>query len=211
VSLKGVKPIHLYSAVTWPTPQEVTVLMEGMTDVAALSSFMSSLAPWWRGLRIRLVDCGGDELPRRYRDANRADPTTERIVVVCDGDKRGDKAWADVFRHEHLFVIEPDLEMLNLTALASAIMSVYGIVVDEVDLNELWRRFDNDRKSVLPGRSRTFAQQIERDLRVSGLKRIQFADVLGERLAQYRDPTLTHITQMVTAYCEGWSSVALSN
>lgn len=104
------KPLHMYDAYTFAEPRANTiVLVEGVSDAAVVEQLLDSVDKAWRGLGIRVVDGGGDNLPGRYERLSR---DADAVVTVCDLDRIHLSAWVDVFNGAYAFVISPDLNVL---------------------------------------------------------------------------------------------------
>ena len=209
--LRHQKPLHLYSTFTWPTPSLVRVLVEGESDTAAFAAYMDHMVPYWRGLPIRIADCGGDGLPGRLLKVELKRPTDDperacSLVIVADADKKpGTGGWQDVWRQPHAFAVEPDLERLDWSALAEALVVAHGAQLDNADLLEIESRFIHNKENKVPGRPRTFVAQLERELGLRDeIKNHKFGAELGKRLARYENPMLAKICRCVVELSEGW-------
>ena len=209
--LRHQKPLHLYSTFTWPTPSLVRVLVEGESDAAAFTAYMDHMVPYWRGLPIRIADCGGDSLPGRLLNIEMKRPADDperacSLVIMADADKKpGTGSWQDVWRQPHAFAVEPDLERLDWSALAEALVVAHGAQLDIPDLREIESRFIHNKENKVPYRAKTFVAQLERELDLRDeIKNREFGAELGKRLALYENPLLAKICRCVVELSEGW-------
>ncbi|MFD9328490.1 hypothetical protein [Streptomyces sp. NPDC060065] len=215
LQLRFRKPIHLYSAFTWPTPSLVRVLVEGPSDVAALEAFLDHTYPYWGGLNIRIVDSEGDNLPGRLVNVelkrHKDDPErAAALVIIADADKIQAKGlWQDVWRQPYAFAISPDLEGLDWSTLAEALAVSFEVQIDVPDLWEINKDFLEAQEKKTPGRHRTFVAQLEHDLALGkgALKNKTFGYELGNRLAHYENPTLAEICRCIVELADGWDPV----
>jgi hypothetical protein len=212
ISQRYTRPIHLYSADSWPTPQSVRVLVEGPSDVAALSAYLDARMPWWRGYDIRFNDCGGDKLPARLEVEQRRLPgdldRTDHFVIVADADKRTNGTWdrAGIWRHKHSFDIAPDLEMHNLTAFSEALNLAFNKHLTRRDIAKIHLNYSAAKKARVT-KAKNFANYLEQELQITegAIKREECGALVGQRLAHYGSPTLDHVARRIDLLANGFA------
>jgi len=208
ISQRHVKPIHLYSAESWPRPSRVRVLVEGASDVTALWTYLDARMPWWKGYDVRIEYGDGDSLPARFRherkrlqqDRDRADA----IVVVADADKRGLSSWDEIWKHPHTFVLDPDLELHHVPAFVEMLMILFDQEMDAVDLYALHDRYRREKAEKLTRNN--FADWLTDELVIGGsIKDESTGAVLGQRLAHYGSPVLDRIAERIDLLANGFA------
>lgn len=136
--LRQDKLLNLFPARSFGIPGPVLLLCEGDSDQAVFEMVLDNQLKYWRQLQITIVSCQGDSLPARFEGRKK-----ERPVVVADCDKQyrmenRNKKWNRVWEHCcYGFLLEPDLERVDIKALSSALTDFWGCEVTPEELRKI--------------------------------------------------------------------------